>query len=66
MGNLIHKFVFYVIAIVLALIALDVLWHIFISGIQIMLFGFRMAIPLALIGAALYMYWHAKKFFKKD
>jgi hypothetical protein len=65
MGELIHKFVFYVVAIILALIAIKMLLIIFVSGIHIMLFGFRMAIPLLLIGAALYMYWHAKKFFKK-
>jgi hypothetical protein len=58
-----HKFLFWVCAIVVIIIGLDVTWHIFMSGIRIMAFGFKMILVPIIIGAAIYITWHVRKFF---
>jgi hypothetical protein len=60
-----HKFIFGLCTILLALFVLNLAWNFFIMGIQIMIFGSKLVIFPILVIVVIYMIWHCRKFFKK-
>ena len=67
MKQFIHKVLWIVIALFLLVLAVDIAWHIFVSGLRVMFFGFKILVLPSVVGLAFYMLWHAKAFklFKK-
>jgi hypothetical protein len=67
MMHFIHKVLWIIVALFLIVLAGDIAWHIFISGLRVMMFGFKVLIIPAMVVVVFYMLWHAKMFklFKK-
>ena len=59
-----HRILFYICMAIIALVSVNIVMHLFIAGVQIMLFGFRMFLLPVIFLAAIYLGWHFRKFWK--